>query len=488
MARLYNLARMTTAATGTGTITLNGAVDGFLTFAEAGVSNGETVSYSIRDGSNTEIGRGVYTSSGTTLTRSVLKSTNANAAINLTGGAEVFISALAEDFNVLPNTLGAFGVGLAAGTNVTANRTLTLTTGDANRTLDLSAGSATISAYGATLVDDADASTARTTLGLAIGTDVQAYDADLAALAGLTSAANKLPYFTGSAAAAVTDLSAFGRTLIDDADVATARSTLGLVIGTNVRERLTANRTYYVRTDGSDANDGLSNAAGGAFLTIQKAIDVVASLDISIYTVTIQLGNTGTWTGTVTVSAPWVGSGDVTLLGSTGAPSSYLLSTAGGCVTAKNGGRLNVSGIKMASSASYGVAGAYGGIVNLTGACSFGACSSYQISTDFGYVNATANYEIAGAAYAHYYASGGQINVYGRTPTNTGTNAFSYFAFAQKTGVIFAQAWTSPAGGTITGTRHYIATNGVIDTAGGTEATFFPGDATGTKVTGGQFV
>lgn len=166
MAKLYNLARMTTTTIGTGTITLNGAVNGFLTFAQAGVADGQTVSYSIREGDNTEVGRGVYASAGTTLTRSVLKSTNANAAISLTGVAEVFISALAEDFNALPNTTGAYGVALAAGTSVTADRTLTLTTGDANRTLDISAGDVTVSAFGASLVDDTDTATARATLGV----------------------------------------------------------------------------------------------------------------------------------------------------------------------------------------------------------------------------------------------------------------------------------------------------------------------------------
>ena len=91
-----------------------------------------------------------------------------------------------------------------------------------------SAATYDLTAAGKALLDDANASAQRTTMGVAIGSDVQAYDAGLASIAGLTTAANKIIYTTGSDTYAVTDFTAFGRSLVDDADAAAGRTTLGL--------------------------------------------------------------------------------------------------------------------------------------------------------------------------------------------------------------------------------------------------------------------
>ncbi|QPG69975.1 hypothetical protein [Mycolicibacterium mucogenicum] len=78
------------------------------------------------------------------------------------------------------------------------------------------------------LKGDVDAAALRTALSLVVGTNVQAQNANLQALAGLTSASDTLAYFTGSGAASVTTLTSLARTLLGGANAAAMRGTLGL--------------------------------------------------------------------------------------------------------------------------------------------------------------------------------------------------------------------------------------------------------------------
>jgi hypothetical protein len=100
MTKFYDLVRMTTSTTGTGTITLGTAVPGFLALATAGAADGDQITYTLQDGVSTELGHGTYSASAGTLTRTVLKSTNGNNPINLSGLAQVVCSLASEDLKL----------------------------------------------------------------------------------------------------------------------------------------------------------------------------------------------------------------------------------------------------------------------------------------------------------------------------------------------------------------------------------------------------
>lgn len=104
--------------------------------------------------------------------------------------------------------------------------------------------------------------TARTNLSLVPGTNIQAYDAGLASIAGLTTAANTMIYATALDVYTTATLTAFGRSLLDDADATAGRTTLGL--GTMATQANTA-----VNIDGGTI-DGVAITAGtisGAAIT-----------------------------------------------------------------------------------------------------------------------------------------------------------------------------------------------------------------------------
>lgn len=256
------------------------------------------------------------------------------------------------------------------------------------------------------------------------------------------------------------------------------------------REVLTADRTYFVRPDGSDSNTGLVDSAGGAFLTIAKAVAVVAALDLSIYNATIDLAD-ATWNADVVVAAPWVGSGTVTLQGNTGTPANVTVNgTTNAIKVTGSGARLTLTGITITSSGS-GIVAENGGQITLGAGMVFGACAAgfHMIASGPGAVinGSSTSYSITGAAARHLSASpSGYINLFNAPVTLSGSlNFSSAFAYADREGFINAGS-ASFTGGTITGVRFAVASNAVINTSGAGR-TLFPGNADGTVSGGGAY-
>ena len=101
MTAYVDRAQMTTATTGTGTITLSTATTGYQTFAAAGVGNGDTPEYLITDTGNAwEIGTGTYSSTGPTLTRG-FRSSSTGTPLSLSGSAVVSVVPTAADMQGL---------------------------------------------------------------------------------------------------------------------------------------------------------------------------------------------------------------------------------------------------------------------------------------------------------------------------------------------------------------------------------------------------
>lgn len=250
------------------------------------------------------------------------------------------------------------------------------------------------------------------------------------------------------------------------------------------REVLTANRTYYVRTDGNDANDGLANTAGGAFLTIAKALAVAAGLDGSIYNVTVQVG-AGTWTVPV-VLPQFIGSGTWSLIGDPTTPANVLINVTGSCITANAiNSAWTVNGFKLQST-SHGLFVTAASILRYTN-IDFGACSTSHVCTDAGGMAiASGPTAISGGALIHWFLSGGSMVLdQGKTITITGTPNFGN-SFLQAGNNCTALVNQNTFVGSATGKRYTVDMNSVCNVNGG-GASYLPGSIAGTTATGGQY-
>lgn len=342
-----------------------------------------------------------------------------------------------------------------------------------------------------------------------IGVNVQAYDADLDAIAALSTTA------AGRSVLTIADPGADRIVAWDDtggamlamplanftAETAPASGDKFLIYGAEGdlravdydnlpsgggRTTLSAARTYYVRTDGSDSNDGLTNSSGGAFLTIQKAMDVIAALDCSTYSVTVQVG-TGTYTGTVVLPRV-LGSGTMTLTGDTTTPSNVVISvTSANAITGVDCGRWTVQGFKItATTAGSAIYASTGATISL-GKMEFGACAYYHVqAADGGKINFTVSYSMSGNSTSHWRAD--QTGVIETTDsitiTLTGTPAFTAFCWAVDEGYVNANSLTFS--GSATGSRYTVSGNATIYTNGG-GASYLPGNSAGSSANGGVY-
>jgi hypothetical protein len=160
----------------------------------------------------------------------------------------------------------------------------------------------TLTSFARTILDDVDASAVQTTLGIVVGTDVQAHDANLDSISALGTAADKMIYTTAADTWAETDVQTYGLSLLDTVDADAAHTVLGL--GTLATQSGTFSGTS------SGTNTGDQNLF--STIAVSGQSDVVA--DAASDTLTLVAGSnvtitTDAATDSITISATGGGGG-----------------------------------------------------------------------------------------------------------------------------------------------------------------------------------
>jgi hypothetical protein len=251
----------------------------------------------------------------------------------------------------------------------------------------------------------------------------------------------------------------------------------------NVVKKLTGSLIYYVRTDGSDSNTGLSDTAGGAFLTIQKALNSAAAFDLNGQAVTINVAN-GTYTAGASVNSTWINpsSSGVIIQGNASTPANVLLNlTSQNAFQVTNGAILTVKGFKISiTTLGSGFYVNQGGVIYWSD-IDFGSVPGFHMDVfQNGFARSIGNYSISGGAVGHMHAmQGGKIINNSNIVTITGAPFFSSF-FIGIAGPGTAQCIGQTYIGSATGQRYLVHNNALLDLGNiGGPTSYFPGDAAG---------
>lgn len=275
----------------------------------------------------------------------------------------------------------------------------------------------------------------------------------------------------------------------DDGNLSALASNIGTALSTLItskirRTSLIANTTFYIATTGNNTNAG---TVGSPWLTLQYAWDYIANnIDMAGFTATIQLAD-GTYTSGL--NAANIPNGIIIINGNSGTPTNVIVSTSATAFTITGPSNPTIQNMKVQTTGTghEGIIANYGATVNVLN-LTFGAVANYCLRS-------TANSQIiqngiitfVGSAVGAYYADKqGVIIAISQTITFTGAIAFSAATVQSVNGYVELSASTI-TGASVTGTRYAVAMNGVINTNGG-GASFIPGNAAGTPVTGGQYI
>lgn len=255
------------------------------------------------------------------------------------------------------------------------------------------------------------------------------------------------------------------------------------------RLRLTQNTTFYVRTDGSNSNTGLANNAGGAWLTLQGAVDnLMQNWDFNGYTVTINIA-AGTYNGDISV-VPFVGQRANITFNGVGATT-----IINGQCTVSVGGHASFQNMKVQNNAATGSVNCFvsgdGGALTIGAGIEVGSVPNggAHFYANVGVLFINNSYTISGDATNHWQLfNGGKIVCGGNIAnTVTGSRTFTNFLSATQLSMVTLGAPNATWTGTVTGKRYEIEMNSTAYVNSG-GANVFPGNVAGSASTGAQYL